>query len=82
MDFMNFITENMLIIIPLIYILGMVLKGTKKFPDEFIPVILLPVGIIASLSLGGFNADSAIQGVLCVGCATYCNQVFKQLTQK
>ena len=56
----------------------MILKGTEKFQDKFIPVILLPIGVIASVALIGFTVQAVIQGVLVVGAAVYTNQLIKQ----
>jgi hypothetical protein len=78
MEFVKFITENALILVPVLYVLGMILKGTEKFQDKFIPVILLPIGVIASVALIGFTVQAVIQGVLVVGAAVYTNQLIKQ----
>jgi len=79
MDFIKYITENALILIPALYVLGLILKGTEKISDKYIPVILLPVGIIASIALTGLNVQAVIQGVLVVGAAVYTNQLIKQV---
>ena len=78
MDFMKYITENALIIIPVLYIIGMILKNLKTIPDKYIPLILLPFGIVFSILLGGLTADAVIQGVLVTGAAVYCNQLYVQ----
>ena len=36
MDFMNYIAENALVLIPVIYIIGMFLKGLKGVSDKYI----------------------------------------------
>ena len=81
MEFMNFILENALIFIPVIYILGSMLKGTEHIQDKYIPIILLPIGIALSVFSMGLSARSIIQGVLVVGAAVYANQVNKQLAK-
>lgn len=81
MEFTKFITENALILVPALYVLGIVLKGTEKFQDKFIPVILLPIGVIASIALNGFTVQAVIQGVLVVGAAVYTNQLVKQINK-
>lgn len=45
MDFMNYIIENTLILIPVIYILGSFLKGLENIKDKYIPLVLLEIGI-------------------------------------
>ena len=81
MDYVKFLSENALILVPVLYVLGMILKGTEKFQDKFIPVILLPIGVIASIALNGFTVQAVIQGVLVVGAAVYTNQLVKQINK-
>lgn len=77
-DITKYITESSLILVPAVYIVGKILKGTDKIPDKYIPLILLPIGIILSLLSTGLNTESVIQGVLVTGCAVYINQLSKQ----
>ena len=79
MDFVNLITENALILIPALYVLGIIFKGTEKIPDKYIPLILLPLGIIGAVALMGLNVQAFVQGVLVVGAAVYTNQLIKQV---
>ena len=79
MDILNYIMDNALILIPVLLVLGQIIKGIEKIPDKWIPLILLPVGVAGALALGGVNIDSTIQGVLVTGAAVYGNQVVKQL---
>lgn len=79
MEILNYITENALILVPVLLILGQIVKNIKVIPDKFIPLILLPFGVVGAMALGGWTVDGAIQGVLVTGCAVYGNQVYKQL---
>lgn len=81
MEFTKFITENALILVPALYVLGMVLKGTEKIPDKYIPIVLLPIGVIASISMLGYTVQAIVQGVLVVGAAVYTNQLVKQFNK-
>lgn len=81
MEFINYVTENALILIPVLYILGSILKGTSKVEDKYIPVILLPVGIVLSLAIIGLNINAVIQGILVVGATVYTNQLLKQVNK-
>ena len=79
-DFVSMIFEQGVIVIPCLYVIGMILKGLEFIPDKFIPVILLPLGILATCSLaGGFTPENFIQGVLVTGAAVYINNIVKQL---
>ena len=81
MDFIKYITENALVLIPVLFIIGQVIKGIEKVADKYIPIILLPVGILGSIALSGVSADSVIQGILVVGVTVYSNQLVKQVTK-
>ena len=81
MDFIKYITENALVLIPVLYIIGQVIKGIEKVADKYIPLILLPVGILGSIALSGVSADSVIQGILVVGVTVYGNQLVKQVNK-
>lgn len=75
----KYITENALILIPVLNVLGKIIKGFQKIPDKFIPLILLAFGITGAVAIMGFNVTSVIQGILITGTAVYGNQVVKQL---
>lgn len=79
MEILTYITENALILIPVLLVIGQIIKNIEKIPDKWIPVILLPLGILGAMALGGWTVDSAIQGVLVTGAAVYGNQLVKQL---
>lgn len=79
MEFLQYITDEALILIPVLNILGMLFKSIEKLPDKFIPLILLVFGVAGTLLLSGVSADSVIQGILVTGTAVYGNQVVKQI---
>lgn len=79
MDFTQYITASTLVCIPVLYIIGLILKNTNKVPDNVIPLVLLPIGIVLAMLLMGRSVDALIQGVLVTGAAVYTNQVVKQL---
>lgn len=79
MEIINYITENALILVPVLLIIGQIVKNIKVIPDKFIPLILLPFGVVGAMALGGWTVDGAIQGILVTGCAVYGNQIYKQL---
>lgn len=78
MNITDYITQNALVLIPVLYIIGMIIKNTEKINDKYIPVILLFLGIIGSITVMGVNGDSVIQGVLVTGATVYANQLVKQ----
>lgn len=81
MEFAQYITQNSLILIPVLYILGMLIKNTERINDKYIPIILLIAGIAGAVGIMGISADSVVQGVLVTGATVYTNQLIKQNTK-
>ena len=81
-DIIKYITEQAIILVPVLYILGMILKSVEWFHDKYIPLVLLPIGILFSIWIMGFSADSFMQGILVTGAAVYVNQLIKQSVKK
>ena len=85
----DFIQVELLVLVPVLYIIGEAIKKTKLIADKFIPIILGVVGIILSclyvLATCGFSAMSIFtaitQGVLVAGGSVYVNQIIKQGTK-
>ena len=80
MDFMNYIVDQALILIPALYILGRVFK-TSQLPDKYIPLVLLVIGITLSMFLTGLNVQSFVQGILVTAAAVFTDQSAKQLAK-
>lgn len=80
-NLMSYVMDNALILIPVLYVLGAILKGTEKVEDKYIPVILLPVGIVLAMLIVGFNVNGFIQGILVTGATVYANQLVKQVNK-
>lgn len=82
MDIIKYVTENALVLIPVLMIIGTIIKNIQFIPDKFIPLILLPFGVVGAMALGEWNVQSAIQGVLVTGAAVYGNQIYKQMSKQ
>lgn len=80
MDIGSYIVNEGLILIPALYIVGMMIKSTPKVQDWLIPYILGALGIAGAVGLMGISVNSVIQGVLIAGAAVYTNQLIKQAT--
>lgn len=79
MDIINYVTEQALILIPVLYVLGLIIKGTEKISNKWIPVLLLPLGIGGAIAIIGLNANAVIQGVLVTGATVFADQIIKQV---
>lgn len=76
MELLQFIPENLVILIISLGILGLFLKKSNV-KDKFIPSILLTFSIISScLLLKNFDITSILQGIICWGVAVGFNQTF------
>ena len=82
MEVANYIVQNALILIPALYILGMILKSTQKISDKYLPITLLIFGVAGAIGILGVSVDSIIQGILVTGATVYTNQLIKQSEKK
>lgn len=80
-ELLKFVADGYLILAPVLYVLGMIMKKTEKVSDKYIPLVLLVFGILLACLLGGFSAVSVIQGILVTGLAVLANQVVKQVNK-
>jgi len=91
MDFLEFIKPELLILIPVLYLIAEGIKHSK-IADHFIPLILGGVGILLAciyvmastpvtsgqaVATGIFTGIT--QGILCAGATVFTNQVIKQM---
>lgn len=90
MDFQQYIKPELLILVPVLYLIGIALKKSAM-NDKFIPLILGVCGVVLALVylfateevIGTQAVANAIfgaltQGVLCAGASVYVNQIIKQ----
>lgn len=90
MNYQDYIKTELLILVPVLYFLGIVLKKSK-LPDKWIPivlgvsaVILSAIWVVATVDISGLQeAASAIftavtQGILVAGASVYANQLYIQ----
>jgi len=78
MEFLQFVKDEALILIPVLLIIGKMIKISKLVSSRFIPLILLGISLIFSTAIFGFSYQSAIQGVLIAGTAVFGHQLYKQ----
>ncbi|WRS27257.1 phage holin family protein [Oscillospiraceae bacterium MB08-C2-2] len=90
-DLTQFIHPELLILVPVLYIIGHFLKKSSFLPDHYIPLALGAAGIVLSLlrvlsteSITGWQQGIAavfngiVQGILCAGASVYANQLIRQ----
>lgn len=89
----EYVQPELLILVPVLYIIGMIIHKTEKIDNKFIPIILGIVGILLSalwvvataslttpseIAMAIFTA--IVQGIIVAGVAVYANQIKKQAT--
>lgn len=82
----DYIKPELLVLIPVLYILGLMLKKTEKINDKYIPAMIGIIGIVLSAiyvaAVSGICLMSVFtaiaQGILVAGAAVYVNQLVKQ----
>lgn len=86
MNFNDYVQPELLVLIPVLYALGSIIKNTEKIKDNYIPALLAVFGIVLSclyvMATDGITATSIftaiVQGVLVAAAAVYANQLIKQ----
>jgi uncharacterized membrane protein len=90
-EILQHIRIEMLAIVPVLVIIGKILKDSARCKDKHIPAILTAVSIAVSIGWifiytndkpAQAVLDGVIQGVLLAGAAVYGNQLFKQVRKK
>lgn len=82
----DYIKPELLILVPVLYILGEIMKHTERIKDNYIPAILGAAGILLAFIyvtategialIGVFTAIT--QGILVAGAAVFADQIVKQ----
>ena len=87
----EFIKPEILILVPVLYFIGVMIKNTLLIKDKYIPLTLGLFGIVLAviwvLATADINTNKDIfmaiftaitQGILCSGASVYVNQIIKQ----
>lgn len=82
MEIVNFVIEEALILIPVLMVIGKIVKSTPNVKDWAIPYILLVLGVVFSNALMGIGVDAFIQGILVSGASVFTHQLVKQVNRQ
>ena len=93
MNFEDYIKPELLVLIPVLYLVGVAIKKSN-LNDRWIPIVLGAAGVVlAGLYIfattdmsGGKDAVMAVfvaltQGIHTAGASVYANQIYKQITK-
>lgn len=81
-NLINFVPEQLVIVVAVLYVLGMFLKSIPKIQDWTIPWILLVISIIGAIGIEGLSIMAVLEGVICCGVSVLTNQLIKQTQKK
>lgn len=92
----QYLQPELLILVPVLYLIGNALKKAEKVADKFIPLILGVCGVViaviycfATVAItDGYKGvlmilfTAVTQGILCAGASVYANQLVKQTSKE
>lgn len=81
-DFIQYVTEEALVLMPVLFIMGLLLKNTPRVPNWTIPWALLAIGMTGGIVIVGSPVQGIIQGILVTGATVLTHQLVKQTTEK
>lgn len=82
----EYINPELLILVPCLYVIGMMIKEIEIIKNKYIPLILTCISLVLTnlyvLGVGGLSAvnlfTGIVQSILCVAMAVYADQLKKQ----
>ena len=74
--------EEAYILIPVLIIIGRILKISTNLPTRFIPITLLGLSFLLTGVMLGLSFESTIQSILIAGAAVFSPQLFKQMRNR
>ena len=79
MDILNYVVQEGLVMIPVLFIIGEIVKGTELLSNKWIPLVVLVISVaFTPLVLGTYTADNIVQAVLVAGVTVFGNELIKQ----
>ena len=79
MEILNFILDEGLVMIPVLYIVGEIIKHTDVIEDRWIPITLLLFSVTMTPTLlGAYTVENTVQAILVTGATVFVDQLDKQ----
>lgn len=77
---LEYVVGDGLVMIPALFVIGMIIKNTAYVRNELIPLFLLGISLVLTpLLLGGYDATNVVQAILVTGAAVLVDQTAKQV---
>lgn len=78
MDLLQYLNENYLMLVPVLWVLGYALKQTPHIPNWSIIWILSTVSLVIGWFAYGFTYDAFANGIIAAGISVFGHQLYKQ----
>lgn len=82
MDFLQYLSDQAIILVPALWLIGVILKSTPKVPNWIIPWVLMVISIAGALLMFGPSVQAVVQGILAAGAAVLGHQLVKQTANR
>jgi len=82
MDILNYVVQEGLVMIPVLFIIGEIVKGTELLSNRWIPLAVLVISVaFTPLLLGAYTANNIVQAILVAGVTVFGNELIKQTSK-
>jgi hypothetical protein len=81
LDLLQYLNENYLMLVPVLWILGFALKQTPHIPDWSIIWIISGVSLVIGWFAFGFSFEAFANGIIASGISVFGHQLYKQTKQ-
>ena len=79
MEILEYVVNEGLVMIPVLFTIGQIIKGTEVIANKWIPVAVLFISLgFTPLVLGAYTPDNVVQAVLVAGATVFVNELNKQ----
>lgn len=83
MDILNYVVQEGLVMIPVLFIIGEIVKDTELLSNKWIPLVVLVISVaFTPLVLGTYTAENIVQAVLVAGVTVFGNELIKQSSKE
>ena len=83
MDILNYVVQEGLVMMPVLFIIGETIKSTELLSNKWIPLAVLVISVaFTPLLLGSYTADNIVQAVLVAGVTVFGNELIKQTSRE
>ena len=74
----EFLINRALILVPVLWVVGKIVKTSAIIADKWIPLSLLGAGVVLAMMYLGVSVESGLQGAIAAGVAVFGHQLLKQ----